>query len=173
MKKNDILSHIFQQNFELVHVPYLENTNYGLYKKSNISVIVCHFTNYTSIKFIEEEAEQLRHIMNKSKINVWNTYMLISFNYEIELSEVVKIERNSNSMRRYVITKETDFNRIPFLDDISIASNPLEISTENLMKNNSQVIKIMNFIKVNNGENTKIDKEIIEENLTELFDLEV
>lgn len=172
MDKSIILSYLANKEFQLVNIGDLEGSSFSFYKKSNINIILCHYIKQTNKEKIEEDAEHLRYIMHKNKFNVWNTYMLVSFNYEIDLQEIVLIERSSKSIRRYVLTQTNDFKRIPFLDNVQIISNPFEFSTQILTEENSQIKKVLEFIKKNGGGSYKIDTTIIQDNINELFDLE-
>ncbi|MFP3511476.1 hypothetical protein SB775_17850 [Peribacillus sp. SIMBA_075] len=172
MDKSKILSQLFKKGFELIQLNDFEGTEFALFRKDHIYIIVCHYVNDLDINSIEEEAKNLRNLMHKRKINAWNTYLLISFERDIEFQDLIVIERSSKSMRRYVITNEHDFNRIPFLDNIEVVSNPFEISSQTTVGNDEQIRRIIGFFQQHNGENVKIKSSTIQNKLNELFDLE-
>ncbi|XQY92381.1 ABC-three component system middle component 1 [Metabacillus sp. HB246100] len=172
MEKTKILSNLSHKGFELHQLNDFNNTDYTLFRKDHINVILCHYIHKVDINRIEEEAKQLRNIMHKNKINAWNTYMLISFEDKIDFQSHFLIERSSKSMRRYVISNESDFNRIPFLDSIEVITSPLKISSETTVGSNEQIKKIIQFFLKHDGENTKIKSSTIQNNLNQLFDLE-
>lgn len=172
MDKSKILSQLFNKGFELIQLKDFDSTEFTLFRKKQINIIVCHYLNELDIKQIEEDAKNLRSIMHINKINVWNTYLLISFDRDIDYQDLFQIERSSKSMRRYVITNEFDFNRIPFLDNIEVVSNPFKISSQTIVGNDEQVKKIIEFFDQNNGGNVKLKSLTIQNNLGELFDLE-
>jgi len=172
LEKSKILSQLFYKGFNLVQLNDFEGTEYALFRKDHIHIIICHYVNQLDINSIEEEAQNLRILMHKNKINAWNTYLLISFDEEIEFTDLFVIERSSKSMRRYVIRNEKDFNRIPFLDNIDVISNPFEITSQTTVGNDKQIKRIINFFQENSGENGKIKSKTIQDKLNELFDLE-
>lgn len=172
LQKSKIISQLLRKGFDLIQLSEFENTEYVLFRKGHTFAIICHYVNQPSLDSIEEEAQNLRNIMHKNRINAWNTYLLISFEREIDFNDLFVIERSSSSMRRYVITNEIDFNRIPFLDNIEVITNPFKITSQTTVGNDEQIKKIIGFFQKHNGGNVKINSQTIQSELNELFDLE-
>lgn len=172
MEKSIILYQLYKKGFNLIHIKDFEDTDYILFTKEHINIILCYYINQIAVDEIEEEAKNLRSLMHKNKINVWNTYMLISFDYEIDYQKLFVIERSSKSIRRYVISKEQDFNRIPFLDTIEVISNPFNLTSQTTVGSDNQIKRIIEFFQEHNGDNVKIKSSTIQNKFNTLFDLE-
>lgn len=173
MNISEVISYIKLKEFELLELDFDESHPYLFFSKEQFNLVVCSYKNKININELNDEVQSIRTKLIRKNINIWNTYMLILFENEINFDEAFLIEKNASSLRKYVITSMEDFKRIPFLDNVEFDNNGFstteKISTISYTENLQRVI---NFIQENNGENEKFKANYIRSKVPLLFDLE-
>jgi hypothetical protein len=133
------------------------------YKYSNIHLILQNWDEGMSSETVEAECHSIRHLLIEMGVNVWNTYFLLCANSdEINDDQAFFIERNSTSLRKFVIRQEYDINRIPFLDKIEVkkVENPVSlIASTN--EEDTVISAFLTEIRKINGHTTTLNKKDI------------
>ncbi|SCN02046.1 Protein of unknown function [Bacillus wiedmannii] len=117
MVKERLMQHKF------IHLELDWNAELGVvtFQKEHILVFLKLYDNpnVQSQDIIQDIVKVRRRLDKNSEFNIWNSYMLVclntSFDSYIEL--VMKVEKDTTAIRKYLINEEKDLNRIPFLDN--------------------------------------------------------
>lgn len=168
----NVLLKLHNKEFTLLNIKEFDDFDISLFTRKHHNVNLCRYVGKLNQNIINEHARIIRSAMHSNGLNAWNSYMLITTDYEITHEEQFMIERDSKSIRRYVIRDESDFLRIPFLDDIEVVRNPLNLTSESKNKMSLLLSKINTFIKENGGEHGRIKNSEIVKNVPNIFDLE-
>jgi len=135
------------------------------YKNTHIHVVLQNWDKGMSIESIGEECRDIRSLLMDMGANVWNAYYLLCSNLDdIDDDLAFFIERNSASLRKYVIRQDGDLNRIPFLDDIKVnkIDNPLSF-TESINETDSITSVLLTEVKKVNGHKSNLNKIVIKD----------
>lgn len=117
---NLIHNRLENKSFSLVSTDnsIISELGLSLYQHSIYKVIVFK-TEHIDLERVKTVAFRVRNFFLSQDYNVWNTYLLICSNEELEKGMVYEIERDTAALRKYVIRNESDLNRIPFLDEVT------------------------------------------------------
>ncbi|WP_336637727.1 ABC-three component system middle component 1 [Lysinibacillus fusiformis] len=70
-------------------------------------------------QIIKDVIKIRRNLERSSGVNIWNSYMIACLNSfsTSYLELVMKVEKDTTAIRKYIIQQEQDLDRIPFLDN--------------------------------------------------------
>jgi hypothetical protein len=119
-----------------------------LYSNNKINILVKYF-NRPKEKEIREESIKLREVLFYLNYNIWNSYYLVCVENSVSKDFTYLLEKETRGLRKYVIKSISDFDRIPFFDKPQ-ESNGFEIEFSG-EEDNSDVSKILELVKQNNG----------------------
>lgn len=173
MNTVEVINYINSKEFNIVDIDLEDRSSYVFFKREQINLVVCKYRSSDELNEIDTAALEIRMKLIKNKINIWNTYMILVFEDEIDIEDAYLIEKNAKSMRKYVIRNLDDFKRIPFLDDTIVEMGAMSITDRILTNYESQELEnVISFIKKNNGENIKLRPADIKDHINILFELE-
>jgi hypothetical protein len=135
------------------------------YKNTHIHVVLQNWDDGMSIESVGTECRVIRSLLMEMGANVWNAYYLLcSSSDDIDDDLAFYIERNSVSLRKYVLRQDVDLNRIPFLDDIMIneIDNPLSF-TESINETDSIISVLLTEVKKTDGHKSNLNKTVIKD----------
>lgn len=170
MNKSMLLNIINSKNYKMTKKDIFpdEFTNDFLYcsnEQLNINLIAKEYTNFSFDEIVQEVID-IRSILVKKNMNIWNTYFLILLEDTYEENEneyqVYSIERNSQGLRKYVIKNENDLYRIPFVKNDKTSNKELDFDkTINEIINTSDT-ELNNIFKwLVNEEDIDIETKLI------------
>lgn len=120
------------------------------FSKGHINVFLKSYGSDIEAKDIINDTMQVRQQLAESHgINIWNSYMLICPGglSESYVDLILKVEKDTTALRKYVICNESDINRIPFLDNtISENVKPKKI-LENEYQGTEEVKELVNLVQ--------------------------
>ncbi len=121
---------------------------------------------------INNMAKNIREVIKKcTQYNLWNTYLLIIVDKNSFNEKYYYIERDVRNLRKYVIQKEDDTLRIPFLSLVNTSKDiaPVESSVYSASK---EINELYIGIKSKGGSRKKLAKTVINKILSETKFLE-
>ncbi|MBZ6489535.1 ABC-three component system middle component 1 [Priestia aryabhattai] len=108
-------------DFKPVEFNWCADIGVVAFQRDNISVFVKLYEDIKlSNEIIVKDVIKIRRNLEKSlEVNIWNCYMLaclspLSISY-MEL--IMKVEKDTTAIRKYIIQQEKDLDRVPFLDN--------------------------------------------------------
>lgn len=154
-------------NKDFVEIKHTQFDQLGLvcYKNSRIQVVLQKWDNGMTTKTVENDCQIIRNLLLELGENVWNTYYLLCSSSEgIDDDQAFFIERNSVSLRKYVVRYENDLNRIPFLDvtQVNQVDNPLSL-TEGLIETDSIISSLLSEVQKRDGAKINLNKNTIKD----------
>jgi hypothetical protein len=171
----DIFNYTNNCLIDIGFVPYELDEIQGLgaviYKTSVNHVVMKKIHTNEELNNIGSFSTKIRNIMLNEGVNTSNTYLFICVDEPIEYETFFLIERNTTSLRKYVLRNEIDLNRIPFLD---IKSEEVGNSVGKIKENQEQnfyLQKVYEFITSHNGYHNKLSTNEIERSVKMIIDL--
>ncbi|PFJ17572.1 hypothetical protein COD67_01795 [Bacillus cereus] len=142
------------------------------FKKGVINVLVIHCISSPNINKINEEILEARnYLASLEYINIWNTYGLIVIEGEIDYETIHILEKDSSSIRKFVLQSEEDFGRIFFLDSEELNDfTPISIS-KTKSEENPILRELYKIIKDKDGETKKLKIKDVKEGIETLINL--
>lgn len=120
------------------------------FRKNHINVFLKVYNMDVEAKNIIDDTLKIRRqLVNNQEVNIWNSYMLIFLQEESDsyIDLVLNVEKDTTALRKYVICKESDINRIPFLDDtISEVVKPKSI-LESEYQGAKEIKELINLVQ--------------------------
>lgn len=120
------------------------------FRKGHINVFLKGYDKYLEVAdVIRDTIEVRKQLENNFEVNIWNSYMLICFEKSDKpyIDLVMKIEKDTTAIRKYLICEESDLDRVPFLDNTDSESvKPKKILTEE-SKNLGDIKELVNLIQ--------------------------
>ncbi|MGF9945749.1 ABC-three component system middle component 1 [Priestia megaterium] len=101
-------------------------------------------------QIIKDVVKVRRNLERSQEVNIWNSYMLACLNAlsTSYLELVMKVEKDTTAIRKYIIQQEKDLDRIPFLDNTrSEKVEPGLILDENSFSELGNIQEIVDFIR--------------------------
>lgn len=166
MRVEYLINRLVEKDFQELKQNYV-SINGFLFKKDQRNVVVIKYESGLDVKRINAEILDIRNqlINFMPEINIWNTYVLILIDKTIDIETIHILEKDSTSLRRYVIVTESDINRVFFLDsDKGENSKPIML-TKTKSEENYLLKELYNFIKLNGGEANKLKIDEIKEGI--------
>ncbi|MGE6598027.1 ABC-three component system middle component 1 [Bacillus proteolyticus] len=173
MNYSEIIDWLRGHEFEIKHSEFF-HPNYVFCKKKQTNVVLKEYSDSSVSKQIRSDAVDIRSILNKIGVNVWNTYFLICTSSSSK-SIPYSIEKDSVGLRKYVINSIDDFKRIPFLDITT--SNEGDGSNNNEIKihstQNENLNSMIDYIISVDGLQRNLNGEELDEILSRFYGIEV
>ncbi|MCU4804542.1 hypothetical protein OCF14_08870 [Bacillus cereus] len=118
---NLVKERLMQHKFMQLELDWNAELGVVTFRKEHILVFLKLYDNpaVKSQDIIEDIVKVRRKLEKRPEFNIWNSYMLVclntSFDSYIEL--VMKVEKDTTAIRKYLVNEEKDLDRIPFLDN--------------------------------------------------------
>lgn len=160
------------KGFKEVENDELAKFNMMLFEKRDINVIVKQYEEL-NVEVVKLDAVNIRLFIVEAGRNIWNSYFLACLNNSPSKLDVCTLERDSRSVRKYIIQAEEDLYRIPFLDGEEIDKiTPIRISADILDKNPSLAQLLNHFFERSDDGMELIDLDKVENEWSEDFILQ-
>ncbi|MED2013036.1 ABC-three component system middle component 1 [Bacillus wiedmannii] len=114
---NSVHNRLIQKNFKTLENEDVEREGFSLYVNETISVFLKQIHTEIELENIKQYSNQIRLILLEQSKNIYNSYLIICVDKEMDYEKFYMIERNNIVLRKYVVRDESDLNRIPFLDN--------------------------------------------------------
>ncbi len=153
---------------ELYNLP----RNMLFFNKGIINVLVIQYSSLDSLSAVNEDVlESRNHLASIPDINIWNTYALIIIEDSVGFETTYILEKDSSSIRKFVLQSEEDFSRIFFLDTDELNDFiPMSIS-KTKSEENITLKELYKFIKEKGGETQKLKNKDVKEGIELLISL--
>lgn len=164
---------LIEKGFKPTESQEIEKLGAVTYSSPINHVVLKKIHTHEQLLDIRSYSTDIRNIILNEKLNINNTYLLFCINEEIDYETFFLIERDTRSLRKYVIRNEKDLNRIPFLDNIKVNEN-VNINIEKEKgeeEDNYYLLKVFDFLTENSGQHNKLSKEQIESSVKMIIDL--
>lgn len=120
------------------------------FRRGHINVFLKAYDKNIEVTEILKDTIKVRKELEKNfEVNIWNSYMLIcpEKSSESHIDLVMKVEKDTIALRKYLIWEESDINRIPFLDSTDSESvKPKRILNEEY-KDLEEINELVNFVQ--------------------------
>lgn len=131
---NLVKDRLFSCGFSYLELDWTINMGVVAFKKGHINVFLKPYDeNIKATDILNDAIEVRKHLEKNPEINIWNSYILIcpKASGKVYTELVMKVEKDTTALRKYLIYEEKDVNRIPFLDNTDSESvKPKRISDE-------------------------------------------
>ncbi|HDR3523461.1 hypothetical protein SIL80_23730 [Bacillus cereus group sp. BfR-BA-01119] len=159
---NRVHNRLIQKNFTTLENEEVEREGFSLYVNETISVFLKQIHTELELENIKFYSNQIRLILLEQGTNIYNSYLIICTDKEMDYEKFYMIERNNIVLRKYVVRDENDLNRIPFLDNtIDEGINKPDALQET--ECTEEVKRVLSLVKQHDGENIKLKDNQIEE----------
>ncbi|QWS48360.1 hypothetical protein KPG64_29050 (plasmid) [Bacillus thuringiensis] len=111
---NRVHNRLIQKNFTTLENEEVEREGFSLYVNETISVFLKQIHTELELENIKFYSNQIRLILLEQGKNIYNSYLIICADKEMDYEKFYMIERNNIVLRKYVVRDENDLNRIPF-----------------------------------------------------------
>ncbi|MEH7596373.1 ABC-three component system middle component 1 [Bacillus toyonensis] len=159
---NSVHNRLIQKNFKTLENEDAEREGFSLYANETINVFLKQIHTELELENIKFYSNQIRLILLEQNKNIYNSYLIICTDKEMDYEKFYMIERNNIVLRKYVVRDENDLNRIPFLDnttDEGIDNPDILQETECT----EEVNRILSLLEQHDGKNIKLKDNQIEE----------
>ena len=140
------LDNILKRNeFKIIEDEKIKSLDLIYYKNNKINVFLGN-QNYSIVGYedINRLSYQLREILIKKDINVYNSYLLYCIDQGgIKEEDMILLERSSKYLRKYIIRQCEDIDRIFFLNN---TTDSVENKINPYPKVNEDVKNILNHM---------------------------
>lgn len=116
---NIVHNRLIQKNFKVLENEDVEKVGFSLYENKTISVFLKQIHTELELENIKFYSNRIRLILLEQNKNIYNSYLILCTDEEMDYEKFFMIERNNIALRKYVVRNESDLNRIPFLDNIT------------------------------------------------------
>lgn len=125
-------------------------------------VVLQRWENETPARKIILEASLVRDILLRQKLNVWNSYYLLCTGGDrlIDEETIYTIERDSLSIRKFVIRSMADIRRIPFLDDNNDTYTELNKNSIDDIEQDPTISYLLKNLRDKEGERKALKKKL-------------
>ncbi|EDZ57073.1 conserved hypothetical protein [Bacillus cereus H3081.97] len=159
---NRVHNRLIQKNFKTLENEEVEREGFSLYINGTISVFLKQIHTELELENIKFYSNQIRLILLEQGKNIYNSYLIICADKEMDYEKFYMIERNNIVLRKYVVRDENDLNRIPFLDN-TIDEGINKPDTLQETECTEEVKRVLSLVKQHDGENIKLKDNQIEE----------
>ncbi|MBY6053430.1 ABC-three component system middle component 1 [Cytobacillus firmus] len=159
---NELEELAFKRNEE--QIEEIDAIGCVLYSNNKFNILVKYFGKPKENE-IREEAIRLREALYYLNYNIWNSYYLVCVEDSVSKDFTYLLEKETKGLRKYVIKSISDFDRIPFFDK-SQSGNDFEIEFSD-EEGNAEVAKILELVKRNNGLETNLTNQKVNEIIQE------
>lgn len=159
---NIAANRLIEKEFNSIECKEIQNIGAVLYQSNINNIILKKIHSVIELSSIKEYSQKIRNIVSNSDFNLFNTYLLICIDMEeLDYETFFMIERDTSSLRKYVIRNEMDLNRIPFLDGIK-GDQISNLKTQSDIELDDDLKSIYIFLNEYDGKNKKISTIDIE-----------
>lgn len=165
-----------EQGFEYLGLNWDKELGVLTYKKNQIILILKAYydSEVTNKEIINDIIKIRNNLEKKTQFNIWNSYVLVCLNtsYESYIDLVMKVEKDTTALRKYVIYNENDLKRIPFLDDTCSENLKIRNIFEDIEFDNLESIQeIVDYTKqISLVEGRKLTSNLSKEYLSKILD---
>ncbi len=159
---NRVHNRLIQKNFKTLENEEVEREGFSLYVNETISVFLKQIHTELELENIKFYSNQIRLILLEQGKNIYNSYLIICADKEMDYEKFYMIERNNIVLRKYVVRDENDLNRIPFLDN-TIDEGVNKPDTLQETECTEEVKRVLSLVKQHDGKNIKLKDNQIEE----------
>lgn len=165
---NIVHNRLTEKAFKTLENEDMEKLGFSLYENEKIRVLLKQVHTDLEIENIQLYSNQIRNILLEHSKNIYNTYLIICIDEEIEYEKFFMIERNNIALRKYVIRDEKDLIRIPFLDNITdeTENNPKNL---NDIEFDIELKSVFSILEQYDSKNIKLKDYQIEEIVNNLM----
>ncbi|WP_439033597.1 ABC-three component system middle component 1 [Bacillus paranthracis] len=166
-----LINRLLEKGFQEEQIEGLPRNGF-FFRKEIINVLVIHCISSPNINKINEEVLAVReYLASLEHINIWNTYGLVVIESEIDYETIHVLEKDSSSIRKFVLQSEEDFGRVFFLDSEETNDfTPISIS-KTKSEENLILRELYKFIKDKGGETKKLKTKDVKEGIETLINL--
>jgi hypothetical protein len=133
---NSTNNRLIESGFEPLNLLEIENLGSVIYKSPINYVVMKKIHTLKELVDVRTYSSNIRNILLEiGEINIYNVYLLFCIDFKIDYETFFMIERDTKALRKYVVRKETDLNRIPFLDNLTEDLNTEIAVTEDIDEN--------------------------------------
>lgn len=159
---NVVHNRLIQKNFKVLQNEEVEKIGFSLYENETTRVFLKQLHTELELENINDYSNQIRILLLDIGENIFNSYLILCADENLDYENFYMIERNNIALRKYVVRYESDLNRIPFLDNIEDLK---EDNTNTLKENeyNDEVKFIHSLLRGYEGEKIKLQDDQIEE----------
>lgn len=152
---NLVHNRLIQKNFKALENEEVEKLGFSLYGNETIRVFLKRLHMELELENINIYSNQIRILLLEQSENIFNSYLILCTDEEINYEKFFMIERNNIALRKYVVRDENDLNRIPFLDNTVDKNGG---NSENLRETeyNEEVKVLFSLLKQYDSENIKL-----------------
>ncbi|MEB6550959.1 hypothetical protein MXL46_18025 [Heyndrickxia sporothermodurans] len=152
---NLVHNRLIQKNFKALENEEVEKLGFSLYGNETIRVFLKRLHMELELENINIYSNQIRILLLEQSENIYNSYLILCTDEEINYEKFFMIERNNIALRKYVVRDENDLNRIPFLDNTVDKNGG---NAENLRETeyNEEVKVLFSLLKQYDSENIKL-----------------
>jgi hypothetical protein len=165
---NSTNNRLIECGFEPLNLSEIESLGSVIYKSPINYVVMKKIHTIKELIDVRAYASNIRNILIEiGDINIYNVYLLFCIDFNIEYETFFMIERDTKALRKYVIRKETDLNRIPFLDNLTDDLNAEIAITENIEDD----IYLKTILECVANVNGKLSAQDLETSVNKVMDL--
>ncbi|WP_016839181.1 ABC-three component system middle component 1 [Ureibacillus thermosphaericus] len=159
---NKVHNRLTEKNFKTLENEAIEKLGFALYENEKIRVLLKQLHTDLELENIQLYSNQIRIFLLEHSKNIYNTYLILCTDEDIDYEKFFMIERNNIGLRKYVVRDENDLNRIPFLDNTVDES---ENNSKNLndMEYNPELKSIFSLLEQYDSKNIKLKDYQVEE----------
>ncbi|MGU3397251.1 ABC-three component system middle component 1 [Priestia sp. D51] len=167
---NSTNNRLIEKGFESIDLLEIENLGAVTYKSSINYVVMKKIHNHQELKNIKSYAAEIRNILLSQKINIWNAYLFFCVSENINYETFFMVERDTKSLRKYVIRNDLDLDRIPFIDN-HIGYKKIDPNVTTNSEENPYLTRIFDFITTHNGRQNKFSPTEVEASIKMIIDM--
>lgn len=156
---NLITNRLEEKGFVQVHMTEIDNLGSAVYKSYINHVVLKKIHVEEQLIDLATYAFDIKNQLLDNGININNSYLFFCFDYDVDYETFFLIERDTVALRKYVILKENDLNRIPFLDDLK--SEEKEFDFDNFNEDEFYLTELEEIINEKNGQMNKLNRNEI------------
>ncbi|AJH72351.1 hypothetical protein DJ86_1878 [Bacillus cereus ATCC 4342] len=158
---NSVHNRLIQKNFKTLENEDVEREGFSLYVNDTISVFLKQIHTELELENIKLYSNQIRLILLEQSKNIYNSYLIICVDKEMDYEKFYMIERNNIVLRKYVVRDKNDLNRIPFLDNTvdGDGDNPETLQETEYTE---EVKRVLSLLEQYDGKNIKLKDNQIE-----------
>lgn len=143
---------LMQREFNSLDFSWCGEIGIIAFQKNNIFVFIKLYDDIqiNPDQIIRDVIKIRRNLERSTGVNIWNSYMLACLNSSSDsyLELVMKVEKDTTAIRKYIIQQEKDLDRIPFLDNTrSEVVEPGLILNENSFNDLGNIQEIVDYIR--------------------------
>ncbi|WP_340397147.1 ABC-three component system middle component 1 [Paenibacillus sp. FSL E2-0202] len=161
---------LLENGFIIYDKEDIENLGASFYKSPINNVVLKKLHYNEELNLIKILSMEIRSILMDSNENIWNTYLLFCIDGQIDFETNYKIERDTNSLRKYAITSELDLNRVPFLDEYRVIKKPIKNNIA-IGDEDEYLEEIIQFLQESDGKHNRLSVDQVDMLMSKILKL--